>query len=100
MSGREDIAKDDPALHAQLRLFCQLMLGSTDAADCMLQQIYRRARDCHEQENRPAECVQLFRIAADLCGVGRQGLVSSNQPPCSERIARPSQSAPAGDPPA
>jgi hypothetical protein len=59
----------DAALHAQLRLFCQLMLGSTDAADCMLQQIYRRALD--DQENRPAECVHLFRIAAELCGIRR-----------------------------
>lgn len=69
MSEQEDIA----ALEAQLRLFCHLMLGSTDAADCMLQQIYRRALDCHEQENRPSECVHLFRIAADLCGLRRPG---------------------------
>ncbi|MFE9319469.1 hypothetical protein ACIHDR_07240 [Nocardia sp. NPDC052278] len=72
MSEQENIAQHDAALHAQVRLFCQLMLGSADAADCMIQQIYRRALDYHdEQENRPSERVQLFRIAADLCGVRR-----------------------------
>jgi hypothetical protein len=60
----------DTALHAQLRLFCELMLGSADAADCMIQQIYRCAFDYHdEQEGCPSERVQLFRIAATLCGV-------------------------------
>ena len=71
MSEQENIARY-AALDARLRLFCQLMLGSTDAADCMLQQIYRRALDDHdEHENRPPECVHLFRIAADLCGIRR-----------------------------
>jgi DNA-directed RNA polymerase specialized sigma24 family protein len=70
MSEQENIARY-AALDARLRLFCQLMLGSTDAADCMLQQIFRRALDYHEQENRPSERVHLFRIAADLCGVRR-----------------------------
>lgn len=72
MSEQENIAQHDAALHAQLRLFCQLMLGSANAADCMIQQIYRRALDYHdEQENWPSKRVQLFRIAADLCGVRR-----------------------------
>jgi DNA-directed RNA polymerase specialized sigma24 family protein len=71
MSEQENIAQH-AALHAQLRLFCRLMLGSTDAADCMLQQIYGRALAYHdEQGNRPSERVHLFRIAADLCGVRR-----------------------------
>jgi hypothetical protein len=70
MSEPENIAEHDAALHAQLWLFCQLMLGSAHAADCMIQQIYRRALDCHdEQEDCPSERVQLFRIAAALCGV-------------------------------
>ncbi|MFE3226573.1 hypothetical protein [Nocardia sp. NPDC059228] len=74
MSEQEDIAQHDAALHAQLRLFCQLMIGSADAADRVIQQIYRRALDYHdEQENRPSERVQLFRIAADLCGIRRAG---------------------------
>jgi hypothetical protein len=56
MSEPENIAKHDAALHAQLWLFCQLMLGSAHAADCMIQQIYRRALDCHdEQEDCPSE---------------------------------------------
>jgi hypothetical protein len=62
----------DAALHAQLRLFCELMLGSADAADCMIRQIYRCAYD-DGQENCPSERVQLFRIAAALCGVRQQG---------------------------
>ncbi|HJP80498.1 MAG TPA: hypothetical protein VJ914_39875 [Pseudonocardiaceae bacterium] len=62
----ENIADHDAALHAELRLFCQLMLGSADAADCVMQQIYRRALDCHDEQEERA---QLFRIAADLCGV-------------------------------
>jgi hypothetical protein len=70
----ENIAQYDAAVLAQLRLFCQLMLGSADAADCMIQQIYRRALDHHdEQKNWPSERGQLFRIAADLCGVPRKG---------------------------
>lgn len=74
MSEQENIANHDAALHAQLLLFCQLMLGSAHAADCMIQQIYRCARDCHdERDNHPLERVQLFRIAADLCGLRQQG---------------------------
>ncbi|MFE9328702.1 hypothetical protein ACIHDR_48575 [Nocardia sp. NPDC052278] len=74
MYGQDDIAQHDARLHAQLRLFCHVMLGSADAADRMIQQIYRRALDHHdEQENWPSERVQLFRIAADLCGIRRQG---------------------------
>ncbi|WP_214323689.1 hypothetical protein [Nonomuraea sediminis] len=69
MSEQENIAQ-----HAQLRLFCQLMLGSADAADHMIQQVYRRALEYHDElENWPSERVQLFRIAADICGVRRQG---------------------------
>jgi hypothetical protein len=72
MAEQENTDKHDAALHAQLRLFCQLMLGSAEAADRMIQQIYRRALDCHdERENCPSERVQLFRIAAALCGVRR-----------------------------
>jgi hypothetical protein len=71
MSEQENIAQH-AAMHAHLRLFCQLMLGSTDAADCVLEQIYRRALDdVDEQENRPPERVRLFRMAADLCGACR-----------------------------
>ena len=56
------------ALHAQLRLFCHLMLGSADAAaDRVMPQIYHRALD-HPEENRQSERVRLFGIAADLCG--------------------------------
>lgn len=58
----------DTALHAQLRLFCELMLGSTDAADHVLQQLYRRALP-DQREDHPPERIQLFRIAADLCDV-------------------------------
>ncbi|MGW7687262.1 hypothetical protein ACWGID_41355 [Kribbella sp. NPDC054772] len=65
MPDQGDITEYDAALHAQLRLFCQLMLGSTDAADCMLQQIY------HQQEDLPSDRVHLFRVAAGLCGVRR-----------------------------
>ncbi|MFE3000064.1 hypothetical protein ACFXG4_34330 [Nocardia sp. NPDC059246] len=63
MSEQENIARQDAELRAQLRLFCQLMLGSADAADCMIQQIY--------QENWPSERLQLFRIAAARCGIRR-----------------------------
>jgi hypothetical protein len=62
----EHLEEHDAALHAQLRLFCELMLGSTQAADSALEQIHRRA-----QEDRQPDCVDLFRIAADLCGVRR-----------------------------
>ena len=74
MDDQRNTAEHDAALHAQLRLFCELMLGSADAADRMIQQIYRCAYDYHdEQENCPSERVQLFRIAATLCGVRQQG---------------------------
>lgn len=76
MSEQENIA----ALRAELRLFCQLMLASDDAADRMMQQIDRRALGCHdEQENWPARRVRLFRIAADVCGAGPEG----HTRPCS-----------------
>ena len=64
MSEEENLALN-AALDAQLRLFCELMLGSTDAAHEMLQQIYSRALE------EPPNCVQLFRIAAELCGLRR-----------------------------
>jgi len=71
MSEQENIAPY-AELHAQLRLFCCLMIGSTEAADCMLQQIYSRALDHHdEQDSPPSERIRLFRVAADLCGVHR-----------------------------
>ncbi|KAA0111075.1 hypothetical protein [Mycolicibacterium sp. P1-5] len=74
MSEHENIDRHDAALRAELRLFCQLMLGSHDAADCMVQQIERRAQDCHDgQENWPSERLRLFRIAADVCGVRGEG---------------------------
>ena len=72
MLEQENMARHDAALRAQLQLFCRLMLGSTDAADCMIQQIYRRARDHHDEQKKwPSERVQLFHIAAELCGVPR-----------------------------
>ncbi|MFC0430947.1 hypothetical protein [Kutzneria buriramensis] len=74
MAEQGNTDKHDAALHAQLRLFCELMLGSADAADCMIQQIYSCAFDYHDgQENWPPERSQLFRIAATLCGVRQQG---------------------------
>ncbi|WP_216894341.1 hypothetical protein [Nocardia alni] len=63
MSEQEFITRHDSAPHAELRLFCQLMLGSADAADRLMHQIYH-----DQQENWPAERIGLFRIAADLCG--------------------------------
>lgn len=75
MSEQENIAHHDATLHAQLRLFCHLMLGSADATDRTMQQIYGRALDNHdEEESWPSERVRLFRIAADLCGVRRKGV--------------------------
>ena len=71
MSEQEHPAEHDAALQTQLRLFCELMLGSTEAADSALLQIHRHALD-DKQEDGPAECVHLFRIAATLCGVRRQ----------------------------
>jgi putative NADH-flavin reductase len=63
MPGQEN---HDVALHAQLRLFCRLMLGSADAADCVIRQVHRRALEDHDEH--PSERARLFRIAADLCG--------------------------------
>ncbi|NUP48012.1 MAG: hypothetical protein HOW97_11965 [Catenulispora sp.] len=58
-------------LDTQLWLFCYLMLGSVDATDRVMRQIYLRARAHHgDPRNRQSERVQLFRIAADLCGSG------------------------------
>ncbi|HWD78995.1 MAG TPA: hypothetical protein VG497_08935 [Kribbella sp.] len=70
MFEQEHLAEHDAALHAQLRLFCELMLGSTEAADSALQQIHRRALD-DDQKGRPPDCLQLFRIAAHICGAHR-----------------------------
>lgn len=65
----ENITPHDQELHAQLRMFCHLMLGSADAADRMMRQIHRRALDQHDdQHNRQSERVRLFSVAADLCG--------------------------------
>jgi hypothetical protein len=78
MSDFENIAQYDAAVLEQLRLFCQLMLGSADTADCMIQQIYRRARDHrNEQQNCPPERARLFRIAVELCGVPLKGRARS-----------------------
>ncbi|NKY43310.1 hypothetical protein [Nocardia cerradoensis] len=70
MSEPENSAACGAALDTQLRLFCHLMLGSADAADRMMRQIYRHAPDHHDdQRNRHSERARLFGIAADLCGV-------------------------------
>lgn len=56
-------------LHAQLRLFCHRMLGSADAADHVVQQIYRRELDNQvDQPHLQSERTRLFTIAAHLCG--------------------------------
>lgn len=69
MSEPENITQYDEELHAQLRLFCHLMLGSADAADRVMRQIYHRALDHQDdQQHRQSERVRLFSIAADLCG--------------------------------
>jgi hypothetical protein len=39
MSEPENITQHNEELHAQLRLFCHLMLGSADAADRVMRQI-------------------------------------------------------------
>lgn len=81
MSDKGNIARHDAVLHAQLRLFCQLMLGSADAADCVIHQMYRRARDHHDKyESWPSERVHLFRLAAELCGVPRDGRTGYSGP--------------------
>jgi DNA-directed RNA polymerase specialized sigma24 family protein len=69
MSEPEDITRRNEELHAQLRLFCHLMLGSADAADRVMRQIYHRAFEHQDdQQHRRSERARLFRIAADLCG--------------------------------
>ena len=69
MSEPENITRHNEELHAQLRLFCHLMLGSADAADRVMRQIYHRALDHQDdQQHRQSERVRLFSIAADLCG--------------------------------
>ncbi|MFC4376302.1 hypothetical protein ACFO5K_19580 [Nocardia halotolerans] len=68
MSEPTNIDRHDATLHAELRLFCHLMLGSADATDRAMRSIYRRALDSHDEyENRPSERIRLFRIAAELC---------------------------------
>lgn len=70
MSEPEDTAACGATLDAQLRLFCYLMLGSADAADHMMRQIYRHAPDHRDdQRNQRSERARLFGIAADLCGI-------------------------------
>lgn len=82
MFEQADIAHHDATLHAQLRLFCHLMLGSAEAADCTLQQIYRRAvENDYVQKNRPFDRIQLFRIAAECCGVSTDVGTSANAGP-------------------
>ena len=57
---------EEEQLTAQLRLFCELMLGSPEAAESALQQIHALDGD------QPPDCARLFRLAADVCGVRRQ----------------------------
>jgi hypothetical protein len=65
----ENTAQHDEELHAQLRLFCHLMLGSADAADRVMRQIHHRALDHQDdQQHRQSPRIRLFSIAADLCG--------------------------------
>jgi hypothetical protein len=69
MSEPENITQHNDELHAQLRLFCHLMLGSADASDRVMRPIYHRALDHQDdQQHRQSERVRLFSIAADLCG--------------------------------
>jgi hypothetical protein len=69
MSEPEHTTQSGAELHAQLRLFCYLMLGSADAADRMMRQIYRHALDQRDDEqNQQSERARLFGIAATLCG--------------------------------
>lgn len=73
MSEPEDTTQRYEELHAQLRLFCHLMLGSADAADRVMRQIYHRALDHQgDQQHWQSERVRLFGIAADLCGARRR----------------------------
>jgi hypothetical protein len=70
MSEAEHTTACSKALDTQLRLFCYLMLGSADAAERVMRQIYHRALDHQDDEqNQQSERVRLFSIAADLCGV-------------------------------
>ncbi|MEC3917456.1 hypothetical protein [Nocardia sp. CDC160] len=72
MSERDAVEPSAEALRAQLRMFCCLMLGSPDAADRVLRQIYRREPDhLSAQQNWPSERVRLCSIAAEICGVRR-----------------------------
>ncbi|PXX66713.1 hypothetical protein DFR70_103463 [Nocardia tenerifensis] len=72
MSEEENLAHHEAALHAQLTLFCQLMLGSAEAADRMVHQIYHRALDHRDKREKcSSKRVHLFGIAAELCGVLR-----------------------------
>jgi hypothetical protein len=69
MSEPENIGGYGEELHEHLRLFCHLMLGSADAADRMMRQIYHRALDQQDdQQGWSSERVRLFGIAAELCG--------------------------------
>jgi hypothetical protein len=69
MSEPEHTTQSGAELHAQVRLFCHLMLGSADATDRVMRQIYHRALEHQDdQQNRQSERVRLFSIAADLCG--------------------------------
>ena len=68
MSEPENITQHNEELHAHLRLFCHLMLGSADAADRVVWQVYHRALDHQDdQHHRQSERIRLFSIAADLC---------------------------------
>jgi len=68
MSDPENHTQHNENLHAQLRLFCHLMLGSAHAADHIMRQIYQRALDHQDdQHHRQSERIRLFSIAADLC---------------------------------
>lgn len=70
MSEREPATRCLVPLDSQLRLFCCLMLGSTDAADRMVSRIYQHALDHRDdQQNQQSERCRLFSIAAELCGV-------------------------------
>ncbi|MBO2457502.1 hypothetical protein [Actinomadura violacea] len=68
VSESESTTQHNEGLQAQLRLFCHLMLGSADAADRVMRQIYHRALDHQDdQQHRQSERDRLFRIAIDLC---------------------------------
>jgi hypothetical protein len=69
MSDQGNVVQDGEAFLEELRLFCCLMLGSTDDADGMIREIYRCALD-HQgnQGDWSSERVRPFGIAADICG--------------------------------